>query len=130
MEKSQSYDARLKEACREIETICKRFDVGAHILLVSETHAEFRIELPSWSALTTEVDETGAERIRLRVNKAEMGLKLAHEKAELTAHFLYQLRDESARLFQFAETFIAATKDKWKTEHTITNCRPHRRDEN
>jgi hypothetical protein len=125
-----SYDPILKEAAAKIELLCRQYDIGAHIMLVSRTHAEYRFCLPEWSALREEFDPTGAVIMRLKTNKAEMGVIQSKEKAELTAHFLCEIRDQAARVFQFVEHLLGLTKGKWDIKHSVQKIRPHRPEEN
>jgi hypothetical protein len=123
--RGMNYDPKLKELARRIEDLCKEYDAGAHISLVSRTHGEFRFCLPDWAGLYEEVEPaTGNVRIRLKIKKAEGD---TFEKAELTAHLLHSLRDTAASCFAFVDQFIKVTDEKWQTEHKpFHGFRPHR----
>lgn len=121
-----SYDPKLKECLTKIEALCKQYECGAYVSLVSRTHGEFRYVLPEWAAMKEEIDDEGRVcGVRLTCKKEE------REKAEFTAHFLHSSRDIAALAFKFFDHFIEATQKKWNTEHTsFADYRPHRKDEN
>lgn len=120
-----NYDPRLKECMAKIEAICKQYDCGGHISLVSKTHGEFRFVLPTWTGLYDEVDpKNGDIHVRLKIKKADGD---THEKAELTAHYLHSIRDTCASGFLFVNEMTEITDEKWKTEHKpFHGFRPHR----
>lgn len=118
------YDPNLKQALREIEAICVKYDCGGHVNLISQTHGEFSFVLPKWQCLFEETLPDGRVAIRLRAKKANGDFP---ERADLTAHFLHSLRDVFAAGFQYVDRFIIETNEKWKTEHTpFKNFRPKR----
>lgn len=118
----------MKECQAKIEELCKAYDCGGHVTLVSKTHGEFRFVLPEWTCLYEEVDpKTGDIGIRVRVKKADGD---THEDAELTAHYLHSMRDTFATAFAFVDRLIEKTDEKWKTEHTpFHKFRPHRKED-
>ena len=118
------YDPKLKELAARIEALCKEYDAGAHVALVSQTHAEFRFSLPKWASLYEETDAQGQVLIRLKHKKADGD---THERAELTAHFLHSVADISLNCLRFVGKFLEVTDEKWKTEHKPWHgFRPHR----
>lgn len=80
----QKYDPKLREAMEEVRALCKKYDVMAAVLLVSQSHSEFgNILDPSWSVMRWEAQD----RIRFRSKKEDFESKEAqHQATEATAH--------------------------------------------
>lgn len=99
------YDPNLKMAMLEMERICKRYDIGAALLLVSKTHSEYGYQLPPWGCASWETDpQSGQQALRFRSHHASYGSKEAqHAEQEDTAHFLFQLRDLGGQTFLLFE---------------------------
>ncbi len=47
-----AYDPKLKECLAKIEVLCREYDCGGYVSLVSKEFGEFRPILPSWAALS------------------------------------------------------------------------------
>ena len=119
-----TYDPKLKELAAKIEALCQEYSAGAFISLISKTHGEFRYVLPKWTSLLETISAAGLPMVRL-LHKKELGH--THEQAELTAHFLFSLRDTAALCFSFCEKFIEKIDEKWKPEHEpFAGFRPHK----
>lgn len=104
-------DPKLKEAMSEITAILKKHDIAGVINLVSPTHSEFRYEIdPNWGCGYWEDKDKGLFRFK--------GNKDTHQKIELTAHMLFQLRDLSALYFKNMDTLCEQFQTQVKVEHT------------
>lgn len=83
-------DPKLQAAMEEVKVILKKHDIGAVIVLGSQTHTEYLLELsPTWSCITIEDD--GLVRFRaLRkdfASKEEQG-KVITDSAGLLGGFM------------------------------------------
>jgi len=74
----QKSDPKLKECAEEMKTILKKYDVAATISLVSPTHGEFVMHLPTWSGVQLD----GDRGVRIKFKSTEK------EKAQATAHLI------------------------------------------
>jgi hypothetical protein len=89
-EKKAPYDPRLREAMDEIKAVCKKYDIGAQVILASESHVEFLAELtPTWSVCSW---EQGGRGIRFKstniVDKEEK-----KRRVEASCHMILATRD-------------------------------------
>jgi hypothetical protein len=93
---------------RAITRILRQYDIGAAITLVSQTHAEFRYQFPTWSVVQPETGPAGQPGIRLRSFGSWYGSKDAQKAAiEASLHCLYQIRDLAAQTFVLFENLTA-----------------------
>lgn len=71
----------------EIEAIMRREGIGGVVMLVSKTHAAWRLVLPEWVAM---VPDPKRQRWILQIRGSTPA---GHERTELTFHFMGTLRD-------------------------------------
>lgn len=97
-----NFDPNLKDAAEEIKAILSKYDIGAHISLVSPTHSEFMFAIsPSWSCARFVQNGQG---VHFKATEAMFGSKEECRKAqERTAHLLLQIRDLGAQAFTTME---------------------------
>lgn len=89
------YDPKLREAAKEFQVICKKYDCAGFVLFVSPTHCEFVNELsPTWSVVSV-VDQT---MLRFRSKREDFPTKEAQYFAtEASAHMLTSVIEWSRR---------------------------------
>jgi hypothetical protein len=56
----------LKAAIAEMEAIAERYDIAAHIILVSKDHGEYLFHFPKWSKAQLENLASGGFGIRIK----------------------------------------------------------------
>ena len=73
-------DPKLQEARKEIERICNQYDIGAVVVLASESHLEFLHKVdPSWSC--AQIEHIGTKvGIRIRSKLEDYPSKDAQKK--------------------------------------------------
>ncbi len=110
------FDPKLKEAMEDMKVILKKYDIGAHISLVSPTHSEFLFHIsPTWSCAKFEDD---GKAIRFKATEISEGSKEArHKTQELTLHLLLQIRDLSGQSFMTMEKIQTELKKHIDFEH-------------
>jgi len=105
-------DPRLKQAMAEIRALCRRYDIGGQITLVSKSHAEFGYFFPTWSVVQPEKGPEGQEGIRIRSFKEYYSSAQAqHDAMEESLHCLYQIRDIAGQTFMMFENLTAQVEE-------------------
>lgn len=122
----QPYDPKLKEAAAEIKAILKKHDIGGYVTLMSETHAEFVMEItPTWSCAYWEDRDEGM--LRFKAKTKELGKEKAQKLVEGTCHMIFQMRDLCAQGFSHAEKMCGLLSTQVDIEHKpFSNFTPHR----
>ncbi len=120
-------DPKLKTAMAEIFAILKKHDIAGQVILVSESHTEFRIKInPTWScAREAEVPEGLA--IQFKASRKEYpDPKKKHQAIENTAHMVLAFRDISIQnSLQFGR-MVEALETQIKIDHTpFAGFEPH-----
>lgn len=114
----RGYDPNLKMAMLEMERVCKRYNIGAAMLLVSKTHSEYGYLLPPWSCVSWETDPEGQTVLRFRSHHTSYGSKEAQRlEQENTAHLLFQLRDLGGQTFMMFDEVCAQLQKVLDIEH-------------
>lgn len=94
----QPFDPQLKAAMEEIRQVCERYDVGFTGMIVSPTHSEFSLHLPTWSVAQSHRSPDGREGIRFRSHQADFDSPDAkHHADDITIHMIDQWRNWHAR---------------------------------
>ena len=126
-------DPRLKKAMAEIRALCRRYDLGGQITLVSKSHAEFAYFFPTWSVVQPEKGPEGQEGIRVRSFKEYYPSAEAQQKAmEESLHCLYQIRDLAGQAFLAFESLTAEVEKRcgFTIEHTpFHGFEPHQEED-
>lgn len=107
------YDPKLKEAMAEIRALCHKYDIAAAIIVTSESHSEFGLEItPSWSGFSWEVGNDGVKDcVRLRVKQSEVGAEKAHKLVSGSVHLTQHIMDLSAMFFLQAKQLMDNIKN-------------------
>lgn len=110
------YDPKLRAAAEEIKQVMKKHDIAGFVGLFSISHAEFVFEIESsWSIAKWKRDpETGdvqGFRFSVRKNKKAEG--------DATAGLFCNMRDLSARFFQYADNAIKLLEQHMKIDHEV-----------
>ena len=94
-----NFDPKLRTALAEIQAVCKKHDIGAHVVLASQTHIEFGLllEEPTWSIVRFMKNN----RLWFPYRPNEAG---GHERANSTLGMICGIRD------QLADGFMAFDK--------------------
>lgn len=112
------YDPNLKMAMLEMERTCKRYNIGAALLLVSTTHSEYGYLLPPWSCVSWETDPEGQTVLRFRSHHTSYESKEAQRlEQDKTAHLLFQLRDLGGQTFMMFDEVCAQLQKVLDIEH-------------
>jgi hypothetical protein len=97
-------DLRIR-VCDELESVLSREGIGGVVLVVSKTHAAWRLVLPEWVAI---IPGAGRWIVQLRGSTAA-----GRERTENTFHFMGVLRDMShdanalfGRLFRLGKSQV------------------------
>ncbi len=124
------YDPRLKDAMAEIAALLQRYDIGASVHLVSQTHSEYCYHFPTWSVAQFAQEEPGRWGIRVRSKKEDFPSREAqHQANEVTAHLLCQLRDLGAQDLVQIEQVLEMVEKHWQIRHTpFFKHKPHGKD--
>lgn len=121
-------DPKLKEAMAELAGIMKKHDITGSCIMISETHSEIRHFFESsWSSLTMEEVGDGVG-VRIRITKADFPDKeVRRQKAELSAHVIYQLRDLHGASFMASDSLCKELEKHMTVEHIpFRGYEPHR----
>lgn len=87
--KSEGPSPMLKKAIAEMAEIAKKYDVGTHIILVSQDHGEFLLQFPTWSKAQLE-----GNGIRFFAKGKDEDLSIAS-----TVHMLQVFQDVGSNLY-------------------------------
>jgi hypothetical protein len=81
---NKNFDPKLKQAIKEFDAICRKYDCMGSALFVSPTHAEFRNVIDStWSLMKYELPD----RVRFRSKKTDFkDEREQHAATEATVH--------------------------------------------
>jgi len=104
----QDSDPRLREAMAEMRAVAKKYDVGAHVVVNSKTHAEYAIMFPSWSMARLIPKPDGGFALHLKARTAR------HTDTEATVGMLLNIRDityQSALILEKLHHQLAQTMD-------------------
>ena len=117
-------DPKLQEAMAEIRAVIQKHDIGGHVVLVSNTHAQYLYELsPSWSAIT--LSDSG--ELRIRANRRDFKTAEDHQRViEGSAHILAGIRDTTAIAAQNMEASMDVLKRQVTIEEAEPVHEPHR----
>ena len=125
-------DPRLTDAMAKISAICRQYDIAVAITVVSQTHAEFRYQFPTWSAVQPERGPDGGPGIRLRSYEVYYRYKNAHRQAmEASLHCLYQIRDIAAQTFIVFDALTSQLEASGTLDidhHPDSGVAPHKED--
>lgn len=106
-----NYDPKLRTAMAEIKNILARFDIGAAVVLQSETHTEFEMHLePSWSLIRF-VRDGDALHIKLHFSKKE--------QLTQTVGMIYSFRDVCALIFRHCDQIAKQIEEHADVTHTV-----------
>jgi hypothetical protein len=72
----EKFDPKLKECAEELKAIINKYDVAATISLISPTHGEFVIHLPTWSGVQLEPPD--GVRIKMKAIETKKQQDTAH----------------------------------------------------
>ena len=107
MSDKTNYDPKLKIVMEKITKILEASDISGFVVLVSETHSEFRYHPhATWNALQWEKRGSG-EGIRVNATEKEFGKEGRNRRIEGAVHVLGSLRELCAVGFDFARTTLA-----------------------
>jgi hypothetical protein len=113
-----TFDPKLKEAAKEIETILLKYDIMATMLLISPSHCEYLYHLnTSWSVLRFE-----DKNIRFRSKKEDFPCEEAQKFAtRCTVHAITSFLQFGEMTFENMQSIltqlrqhIAIVYEKWK----------------
>lgn len=113
---NQKYDPKLREIAEEFKSLCKNYDVGAVVLFVSPSHAEFVNYIsPSWSVAKIE-----GPGLRFRSKREDFKSKEEQDHAtESTTHMLTSIvewsRQINGDMRQVLEQLGKHMRIGWKT---------------
>lgn len=122
-------DQRLKEAMAEINAIMKKFDIGGHVTLVSQTHSEFRYTVdPSWSCASVELLGGGMAEMRVKsLAKDHPDKEIQRKKIEVTIHMLAQIRDLGGKTFMEMDAVVNELSQQVDFDHKpFSGFEPHK----
>lgn len=108
-------DPKLKEAIEEAKAILKKHDIGGIVLLSSQTHTEFWMDLePSWSCAKSE----GEHGIRIKAMRADYPNEETHKKVLAdTAGLILGLADTTRLVTHQLDAVIRMMAAKFKIQH-------------
>lgn len=102
----------------EIEAVCKKYDVGGVLLLVSKTSASWRSVFPSWCGL--QPDPVHVLRLRMNSRTPE-----AKENADSTMHFIATVREMCSDYANFYGRLWRQAVDAIKAQGGAVEHAPH-----
>ncbi len=121
---SGNNDPKLKEAMAKIEAIAEEYDIGANVILTSESHSEFLYKFPEWSIAQFTDDMKGIDM----KSKLSDFKDLNHQKevTESTIGLLCHVRDISAQTFEIYDGLITAAENYLDIKHhPFSGFEPH-----
>lgn len=110
-----SHDPKLRKAMAEIVPILEKYQCGAAVTLVSQTHTEYRYEFPAWSCIGIN-RKTGEVRVRIRREDFKT-IDDYHLIVGNTAHLVCQLRDLAAQNFADFQKLVDLISMHWEFDH-------------
>lgn len=107
-------DPKLKTAAEEIKAVLKKHDIGAVVVLGSQSHTEFLIEIaPTWSCAWME-----GNFLRIRSQRSEYpSLEAQKKKLEDTVGLVMGFIDASRRNIESLEAVVALIGQKMDVSH-------------
>lgn len=112
-------DPKLKEAMEEIKSVLKKYDIGAEVILASETHLEFLHEYsPTWSCARIEKGPDGGYGVRIRSKLEDFPSKKAQKKCmEATVGMFAGILDAMVKSQNNMMVVIAMLGKRFHIEH-------------
>jgi hypothetical protein len=107
MSKIPTENPKLQAAMQEIDAICKKYGIAGAVSLASKTHASFKVIFPDWCGV--QIQRDGNLRITLK--------SAQREKAQVTMHVAFCLRDMSGLMFQNFEAITEYLVKNFNIEH-------------
>lgn len=111
-------DPKLLLAMEQIKAILSNHDIGAVVILQSETHGEWLNHIsPSWSAAKLFANDQG-EGIHVKALAKDYPSAEAHKRAlELTTGMLFGFRDGAERIARNMEAVLAELSKVLHIDH-------------
>lgn len=95
-------DPKLRKTARDIKKILKQNDYAGSFVIVSKTHAEFRMHLPGWTAVKID-----GNQIHIRAKREDFKSKADQVKVvENTVHVLENMRMIGGMIFENMDDII------------------------
>lgn len=114
-----AFDPKLRAAMADFRRLCVKYDIGAYMVLASESHLEFGLQIaePSWSVLSwmdAKNAPPGAKTIRFkhRPKTAE-----GKEHSNATSNMVLGIRDQLGNAFLMFNQLAKQLQDTLDIEH-------------
>jgi len=95
-------DPKLRKTARDIKKILRRNDYAGSFVIVSKTHAEFRIHFPSWTSIQLDGNQ-------IRVKARQVDFKSKTEQIKMfddMVHVLENMRMVGGMIFENMNNII------------------------
>lgn len=115
-------DPKLKDAMEEIKAVLEKYDIGAEVILASETHLEYLHAYdPTWSCASIEKLPDGTHGIRVRAKLADFPDREAQKKClEQTVGMFAGFYDAMEKSQEVMVTVMKMVGEVLEFEHITT----------